>query len=62
VEILTRLLNANLERFRKDPESAKKYLAAGESPRDESIDPIEHAAWTVVTQTILNLDETLTRN
>ena len=62
VEILTRLLNANLEKFRKDPESAKKYLAAGESPRDESIDPIEHAAWTVVTQTILNLDETLTRN
>jgi hypothetical protein len=29
--------------------------------RDESIDLAEHAAWTVVAQLLLNMDETLTR-
>lgn len=62
VEILTRLLEKNLATFKAKPEEAKKFLAAGESPRDETIDPIEHAAWMVVAQTILNLDESLTRN
>ena len=62
VQILTNLLNNNRDRFKKDPEATKKFLAAGESPRDEKLDPAEHAAWMVVAQTILNLDETLTRN
>ena len=62
VQILTNLLNKNRDRFKKDPEATKKFLAAGESPRDEKLDPAEHAAWMVVAQTILNLDETLTRN
>ena len=47
--------------FEEDPASAKKLLAIGESLRDERIDPIEHAAWTVVCSTILNLDEALTK-
>jgi hypothetical protein len=34
----------------------------GESLRDESFDASEHAAWMVVAQTIMNLDESLTRN
>jgi hypothetical protein len=62
IEILTKLFEENLARFRGNPEAAKQFLAIGESPRDESIDPIEHAAWMVVAQTILNLDESLTRN
>lgn len=62
IEILTELLEKNLARFRANPEDAKQFLTIGESPRDESIDPIEHAAWMVVAQTILNLDESLTRN
>lgn len=62
IEILTGLLEENLERFRENAEAAKEFLAVGESPRDESIDPSEHAAWMVVAQTILNLDESLTRN
>jgi hypothetical protein len=48
--------------FKAKPEEAKQFLAAGESPRDETIDATEHAAWMVVAQTILNLDESLTRN
>jgi hypothetical protein len=46
---------------RDDPAAAEKLLAVGESPRDPAIDPLEHAALTVVCLGILNLDEALTR-
>jgi hypothetical protein len=60
--ILQQKLKEHRERFGSDPDSAKKFLAVGDSKRDETIDPAEHAAWTIVAQMILNLDETLTRN
>jgi hypothetical protein len=62
VEILTALYQKNLERFKAAPETAKEFLMVGESPRDDSLDAPEHAAWMVVAQTIMNLDESLTRN
>ncbi len=52
---------AALTRYKKDDKAAKELLGFGESKRDESIDSAEHAAWTIVASTILNLDETLTR-
>ena len=62
VEVLTALYQQNLERFKAAPETAKDFLMVGESPRDDSLDAPEHAAWMVVAQTIMNLDESLTRN
>lgn len=62
IVILKGLYEAQQERFMKMPEEAKKFLSIGESPRDENLDLLEHASWTVVAQTILNLDECLTRN
>jgi hypothetical protein len=50
-----------LARFRADPESARKLLAVGESPRDMTLNEIELAAWTTVASTILNLDETISK-
>jgi hypothetical protein len=50
-----------LKVFQVAPDRAKKFLANGESKRDEKIDAAEHAAMTIVTSMILNLDETLTR-
>lgn len=47
--------------FSADAPAAKQFLAAGEAPRDESLDPADHAAMSVVCLTILNLDESLTR-
>ncbi len=47
--------------FAEDAERAKKLISSGESPRDESLDAADHAALTIVTSMILNLDETLTR-
>jgi hypothetical protein len=59
--VLLDVYRHSLRRFQADPQAAKKLLSAGESTRDESLDPAEHAAWTVVANLILNLDETLTR-
>jgi hypothetical protein len=47
--------------FAARPEDAKLLLKVGESKRDESLDPVDHAAWTAVALTILNLDEAVTR-
>ena len=49
------------ERYRADSKAAVKLISMGEFKRDESLDPVEHAATTVVASMILNLDETLTR-
>jgi len=47
--------------FAARPEDAKLLLKVGESKRDESLDAVEHAAWTALALTILNLDEAVTR-
>ena len=60
--LLRDLLEVNRSAYRADPQAALKLLHVGESPRDESLDPGELAAWTMVASTILNLDETVTRN
>lgn len=51
-----------LEKYRAAPEAAEALLSAGESKRDNTLDPADHAAWTLVASLILNLDEVLTRN
>ena len=43
------------------PDQAKQLLAAGDSPRDEELDAIGHAAYTGLCSLILNLDEALTK-
>lgn len=59
------ILLAGLERsrgeFQRDPAAAAALLAVGESPRREEIPAVEHAAWTALCLTVLNLDEALTR-
>jgi len=50
-----------LEKYRADAQAAKALLSVGESPRDKSLDPAEHAAYTAVANVILNLDETVTK-
>ena len=48
--------------FAADAGSAAKLLAVGEAPRNESLDPVEHAAWTMVCNMLLNLDEVVTQH
>jgi hypothetical protein len=58
-EVLATSLARLTSEFREDPEAARKLLKAGESPRNESIDVVEHAAYLGVCSLIFNLDETL---
>jgi hypothetical protein len=59
--VMGEVLNAQLQVFEADPAAALALLGPGESMRDESLDPSELAAWTVLASMIQNLDETLTR-
>lgn len=60
-----RTLKTALDKYRthfsKDPDSALKVASAGESKRNERLDPVEHAAWATVGLMLLNLDETITK-
>jgi hypothetical protein len=47
--------------FAAEPSSAKRLVATGEAKRDESLDPVEHAAWTSACLALLNFDESLTK-
>ena len=49
------------QHYDANSEAALKLISIGESSRDESLDPVEHAATTIVASMLLNLDETLTR-
>ena len=62
LEILQQAYAEQLERYEANPSAALKVIGAGESKRDENLDPEELAAWTLVANLILNLDEVLTKN
>jgi hypothetical protein len=61
LEILRRALQNQLDVYQTEPEQAEELLDVGESPRDERLASVEHAALTAVCLGILNLDEALTR-
>ncbi len=61
IEMLHGLLLRQRDRFAKTPQAAEQLLAVGVAKRDRRLDAREHAAWTVVAQTVLNLDETLNK-
>ena len=60
-QILASAFQEELEHFKKSPDAAKNLLSVGDSPRDETLDAAEHAAWTIVASMLLNLDEVITR-
>ena len=59
--VLRKVYESQLAKYRNDATAAKKLLTVGEAGRDEKLDMTELAAWTVVANVILNLDETVTR-
>jgi hypothetical protein len=59
--VLRRVLDKSRQRFRADGSAALRLLDVGEVARNPVFDPAELAAWTIVAQTVLNLDEALTR-
>jgi hypothetical protein len=47
--------------YRADSPRARRLLAVGESKPDPRLDPVELAAWTMLANLVLNLDEVVTR-
>ncbi len=61
LQVLADLLARQRRAFVAEPAAAEHLIQVGASPRASSLDPGELAAWTLVAQTILNLDEVITR-
>ena len=59
--ILKTILEDARNAYSNNSESAKQLLDVGESKSNSEIPSSELAAWTLVASTLLNLDETLTR-
>ncbi len=53
---------ADLAEFSRSPESAQQLLQTGSTPIPPELDPNELAAWTMIGNLLLNLDEVLTKN
>jgi len=59
--ILTQRYNALHQQYQEAPAEAAKLLGVGESKRDETLDPIDHAAYLGVCMLLFNLDEALNK-
>lgn len=60
--IVHALLEHQLARYRRDPAAAAQAIRVGESAPPAGVDEAELAAYTLVANLLLNLDETVTRN
>ena len=61
-DILQQTLGAHRDQYRANPEAAKQVIAVGESPVPAEVAPAELAAYTMLANLLLNLDEVVTRN
>ncbi|MCM8533344.1 MAG: DUF1553 domain-containing protein [Lentisphaeraceae bacterium] len=61
VEIMIEILNRHRTEYKKNPSDAAAIIKHGDSPVDTSINPAELAAWTVLANQLLNLDEVLNK-
>ena len=59
--ILSQVLETAKQRFTASPTSATSFNNIGATVPDASIDPVELASWTVLANTLLNLDETISK-
>ncbi len=60
--MLTAALAKQRELYQKDLKAAEKAISVGESTPKKIAAPPETAAWTLIANLVLNLDETVTRN
>lgn len=60
--LLMAALTKQRELCKADPQAANTAIHAGESTLKKVAPPVETAAWTLVANLVLNLDETVTRN
>jgi hypothetical protein len=61
VAVVRESLDGLAAHFLQHPEDAKALLAVGDSEADESLDPTTLAAWTMLCNELMNLDEVLNK-
>ena len=61
LQVLTSSIKRTQSDFTKDIEAAKQLLTFGEAKPDDKLNPAELAAYTTVASTLINLDETITK-
>ena len=61
LEVLAKTLDAQLANYNKDKAAAAALVKVGDLPKPEGINDSELAAWTVVGNVLLNLNETITK-
>ena len=59
--VVMRIKSDLLAYYKGKPEDAKALISVGESKPDAALDAAELAAWTMVCNQLLNLDETLNK-
>ncbi len=59
--VVMRIKGQLTEHYKAKPEDAKTLVGVGESKPDPALDPVELAAWTMICNQLLNLDETLNK-
>lgn len=62
LELVQAALDTQRKLFAEDPDSATKAIHVGDSQPRGVAAPVETAAWTLIANLILNLDETVSRN
>ncbi len=60
-EILRTTYESQLARYAADPAAADQLLTVGSTPRDATLAPAELAAYTMIGNVLLNLDEAVTK-
>ncbi|MBK8035870.1 MAG: PSD1 domain-containing protein [Verrucomicrobiaceae bacterium] len=61
LQVLTAAVERSIKDFTKEAEAAKQLLTFGEAKTDDKLSPAELAAYTTVASTLINLDETITK-
>ena len=61
LQVLTTAVERSIQDFAKDPEAAQQLLAFGEAKTDDKLSAAELAAYATVASTLINLDETITK-
>jgi hypothetical protein len=61
-DILSKLYQKEHEHYLADRKAAEKLISVGESKPDPKLEPADLAAWMLVSSTILNMDESVTKN
>jgi hypothetical protein len=61
LSVLLKVYQSQLADYQADKDAAAKLLSYGDSKRNEALDPSDEAAWTMVANLILNLDEVVTK-